>query len=37
MFECYHRELLNLIARAMGDRQRDADVVQEAYVRVLAK
>ncbi|MDC6166623.1 DUF3325 family protein [Paucibacter sp. XJ19-41] len=36
MFERYHRELLNFFARAMGDRERAADVVQEAYARVLA-
>lgn len=34
MFERYHRELLNFFDRAMDDRQRAADGVQQAYARV---
>lgn len=36
MFERYYRELLAYFSRALNDREHAADVVQEAYARVLA-
>ena len=35
MLDRYYRELLGYFTRAAGDRDTAADVVQEAYVRVL--
>ncbi|HVR51301.1 MAG TPA: sigma-70 family RNA polymerase sigma factor [Pseudorhodoferax sp.] len=36
MFERYYRELLNFLARKVGDREVAADLAQESYARVLA-
>lgn len=36
MLDRYYRELLNYFSRQMRDRDGAADIVQEAYVRVLA-
>ncbi|MDC8756369.1 RNA polymerase sigma factor [Janthinobacterium fluminis] len=36
MFERYYQELLRLMSRATGCRDKAQDVVQEAYARVLA-
>lgn len=36
VFERYYRELLNVCARLVKDRDAAADVVQESYARVLA-
>lgn len=35
MFERFHRELLNFLARQVGDRDLAADLTQESYVRAL--
>jgi DNA-directed RNA polymerase specialized sigma24 family protein len=35
VFEHYYRELLNCLARQVGDRSDGADLAQENYVRVL--
>ncbi|WP_066271899.1 sigma-70 family RNA polymerase sigma factor [Hydrogenophaga palleronii] len=34
MFERYYRELLNFLARKLGDRELAADLAQESYARV---
>lgn len=36
MFERYYRELLNFLARQVGDRELAADLAQESYARVYA-
>lgn len=36
MFERYYRELLNFLARKVGDRDLAADLAQESYARVYA-
>lgn len=36
MFERYYRELLNFLARKVGDRELAADIAQESYARVYA-
>jgi RNA polymerase sigma factor (sigma-70 family) len=36
LFERYYRELLNFLARKVGDRELAADLVQESYARVYA-
>ncbi|WP_051235811.1 sigma-70 family RNA polymerase sigma factor [Ottowia thiooxydans] len=36
MFERYYRELLNFLARKVGDRELAADLAQESYARVYA-
>lgn len=36
MFERYYRELLNFLARKVGDRDLAADIAQESYSRVYA-
>ncbi|MBS7780901.1 sigma-70 family RNA polymerase sigma factor [Acidovorax sp. CCYZU-2555] len=36
MFEHYYRELLNFLARKVGDRDLAADIAQESYSRVYA-
>lgn len=36
MFERYYRELLNFLARKLGDRDLAADIAQESYARVYA-
>jgi RNA polymerase sigma factor (sigma-70 family) len=36
LFERYYRELLNFLARKVGDRELAADLAQESYARVYA-
>lgn len=36
VFERYYRELLNFLARKVGDRELAADIAQESYARVYA-
>lgn len=36
LFERYYRELLNFLARKIGDRELAADLAQESYARVYA-
>lgn len=36
LFERYYRELLNFLARKVGDRELAADIAQESYARIYA-